>query len=315
MVDQDLLTEKPPAEQYPQDLSFIERHNINPVVFVGISLIGIFLLYQFVGGGITFLLIGLRPTAENAVAHRLMTMAGQIVFMFVPTIILTQFLTTRFRTFFQWRVPNFTETLLALCAILALQQMSNIYLEFQSKIPLPEELQQTLESTRKLLENMFNVLVHASSIHELLGVLFVVAFIPSIVEELLFRGFVQGGIAKVVTPLRAAVVTGLLFACSHLDPISFIPLVGLGIFFGILKMRSKSIILPMTLHFFNNALAVMVLYFSPHGTLDSFQPENPISSSSILLGQLLLFTFLFMFCIVAYWRFTAPLHIQEPHKQ
>jgi membrane protease YdiL (CAAX protease family) len=294
-----------PDEQHPV-LSFVERHNIHPVVFAVGCLFIVFVLYQLVAGTITVLMMGgTKVTRENVFSTRLLTMAGQILFIFVPTLLFARLLAGRMAEVFPWRMPSVRETIYALLGLVWLQQIFQIYLFFQERIPLPEVVKKILDPIRQMMEELFKGLVTAESVPELAFVLLVVAFVPAIVEELLFRGVIQRTFERIVTPLWAAIITGLIFGLFHFNPFALLPLVGLGCYFGFLRMRSHSIVLAMTAHFLNNALAVIVVYFGMEEEKmvtigDVVQP----TTATVLL-QLILFSMLFVLSLMAYIRATG----------
>src|SRR5208283_2979510 len=148
-----------------------------------------------------------------------------------------------------------------LVGIFSLQIMLQIYLVFQERIPLPPELEHQLEEFKQLMDEAYKLLVNSNSIPELFWVIFVIALIPAIAEELLFRGLVQRSFEKSMSPMRAAIATGIIFAGYHLNPSSFVPLAVIGIYLGFLAMRADSLWVSMATHFYNNALATIVFYF------------------------------------------------------
>jgi membrane protease YdiL (CAAX protease family) len=188
--------------------------------------------------------------------------------------------------------------------LFALQQVFQIYLVYQDRIPLPYELKEIIQSAKRILEEVFEVLVKSRSIGELTFVLVIVAFIPAVVEEALFRGFVQGSLSKYIDPVKAALVSGTIFAFSHLDIINLIPLIALGCYFSVLRMRSNSIIIAMTVHFVNNALAVIAVYFGLNDETFLTGMSGVSANDSLLLSQLVLYVLFFAFCFVAYLRVT-----------
>lgn len=87
----------------------------------------------------------------------------------------------------------------------------------------------------------------------------VLCVMPAIVEELFFRGALQG----LLRPCGSAVAIfgpALLFALLHLDPIQGLTALVCGVFLGWLAERSGSILPGMLLHFVNNCIAFLSLY-------------------------------------------------------
>ena len=86
----------------------------------------------------------------------------------------------------------------------------------------------------------------------------VVAIMPAIGEELLFRGFVMGTLKKRCRPVVAIVVTTLIFAAYHMSLIKMftIGIVGLGL--TLVTYKTGSIAASMCVHFLNNLLSVLI---------------------------------------------------------
>lgn len=294
----------PRPENDPVPQSFAERYRISPVLFALVVLFAIFVSFQVVGGLLTLLFVGARVTAENVMLHRVFTMAGQLLFIFLPTLVFARLFDLRFSRVFPWRVPRAGETLFAILSLFFLQEVLQIYLLFQDRIPFPEELRKIIDPAKQMVEEMFRTLVSSKSPPELLFVVLVVAVTPAIVEEFLFRGLVQSCFGRSVSPGRAAFWAGLIFGVFHFNPFSVIPLIALGIFFGMLRYRSESMILAMTVHFLNNALAVVITHFNVDEKLVAGAEKGAEANMLMLLTQLVLALTLFSLTFSWYWRLT-----------
>jgi len=301
-----------PGHSLQSEPSFVERRGINPAVFALACLFIIFVLYQVLAGTITFLLMGTeKVTPENVATVRMLTMIGQLFFILVPTVLLARLLTRRSSEVFPWRIPSLPEAIYAIVGLLCLQQLFQIYLLFQDMIPLPDVLQKVVTQFRQALEDMFKTIVMAESIPELLLVMTVVALVPAIVEEMFFRGLIQSSFERRVRPVRAALITGIVFGLYHFNPLAVVPLMGLGVYFGLLRTRSNSIIVPMTAHFVNNALAVVAVYFSMNDELILGAQKDQDLQFEIILAQFVVYGFLFVAAFLAYLRTTD--RREEPH--
>lgn len=97
--------------------------------------------------------------------------------------------------------------------------------------------------------------------------LLVVAVLPGICEELLFRGIIYKGIEnKGKSTKRAIILSGLLFGLMHMDFIRMVPTALLGIGFAYVLYKSGSIFLCMLMHFLNNGSIVLVQHFMKEAT-------------------------------------------------
>ncbi|MDH4069417.1 MAG: CPBP family intramembrane metalloprotease, partial [Ignavibacteria bacterium] len=226
------------------------------IPFAALSLLIIFFLYQAVGGAVTFLVMGGMANEENVATARWLTLGGQLLFILIPTFLLARGRGVGNRVF-PVRNVRLSEILVTLVGILALQQVLQSYMLLQDQIPLPDSIRDFVDPFKQMIEETYRVLVTAHSGPEFLGVVLVVAVIPALAEELLFRGLIQETLATSVGGLKAAVLTGLVFAAYHLSPFTFVPLAVLGIYFGYLVYRSRGLTLAIVAHFANNFLACL----------------------------------------------------------
>ena len=95
------------------------------------------------------------------------------------------------------------------------------------------------------------------------AILFVFILIEApVVEELLFRGVLFGGLTKIMPIWPAILLSGLVFAVIHVNAATLIPLWFLGVAFAWLYTRTGTLLAPMAVHFaFNAANLVLCLIF------------------------------------------------------
>ncbi len=86
--------------------------------------------------------------------------------------------------------------------------------------------------------------------------LLLVAVLPGVCEELLFRGTIQGLLGRSLRPVVAAVLTAVAFGLFHLSLFRVLPTAVLGLIFGVARFRSGSVLIPMGMHLLNNGLLV-----------------------------------------------------------
>ncbi len=285
----------------PVELPFFQR--IPSTTFAFLSLCIVFFLYQVVGGALTWFLFKGDVTEGNVQAIRWATLLGQLLLILVPTLVLVRLRYHDLREFFQVRVPDYREIISTVIAVFALQQLLQGYMTFQDSIPMPETIQKFIDQFKQLIEEAYRLLVEAHSPGEFIFVVFVVALIPAVCEELLFRGLVQRSFELDFPGLRGAVVAGIIFGAYHLNPFSIVPLVTLGIYFGFIVHRSRNITVAMSAHFFNNFVACVAIYMQLDDNFVVIAPQgNP--SSSLLALNYLLFTLVFVAATYYFVRVT-----------
>jgi len=86
------------------------------------------------------------------------------------------------------------------------------------------------------------------------------SLIAPLAEETFFRGFLFANLREHQGPLRAMVITALLFALFHLTPTAFVPLFFLGCFLALLYRLSNSLLPCLLLHATMNTLALTLSY-------------------------------------------------------
>ena len=262
---------RPPSPLAPEPrVSFLRR--MNPVLFCLFALALVFVLYQIVGGVITFVVARGEITLSNVTLVRWATFLGQLLFILAPTVWLARERHGDLPGFFRLRVPEVRHLVATMVAVFALQQMLQAYMVVQDMIPFPEDLQRMLDSLKKLLEETERVLVQANSPGEFLFVLLVVALVPAVSEELLFRGLVQRNL-EAAAGWKGPVITGIIFGLYHFNPFTLVPLVALGVYFGFIVYRSGNITLSMSAHFFNNFIACSATYLRLDDNFVALAPD------------------------------------------
>ncbi len=231
----------------------------SPIAMTLIALGTVFVLYQFFGAGLTFLIFG-GLGEGNVQGFRFMTILSQFLFIFVPTLFFARWQEVNYREIFKLKKPKLFEILLAVVGTLSLQSIAQVYLYVQDMLIPIQKLSPIFETLRKMMERTYSILISAKSPIEFIFVVLVVALTPAICEELLFRGLVQYNLTKASNYKLGFIITGIIFAMYHANPFSFIPLVALGVYFGYLVYKSGSIFLAMTAHFVNNFTAAYFYY-------------------------------------------------------
>jgi hypothetical protein len=266
---------------------------MSPLGFAIFSLALIFVLYQGVGGVITFLLIRGKVTEANVPFVRWTTVLGQVIFILVPTLWLAYRRHGNLITFLRLRFPEIRELLATMVGVFALQQILQTYMIVQDSIPLPPDLQHIVDLLKSAIEELYTLLVQANTPGEFLVVLFVAALVPAIIEELLFRGLVQRNLEFAAGGLRGAILGGVIFGAYHLNPFGIVPLMILGIYLGYIVYRSENITLAMSAHFFNNFVACTALYLKLDDNFVLLAPQGH-PTISLGLANMAVFTLVFL---------------------
>lgn len=78
-------------------------------------------------------------------------------------------------------------------------------------------------------------------------------------EEILFRGLLYGALQRWLSARWIIVLTALVFAVVHLQPVYFLPLFGFGLVLGLARHKSGTLALPFFIHLLNNSISLLVV--------------------------------------------------------
>lgn len=91
------------------------------------------------------------------------------------------------------------------------------------------------------------------------------AIMAPVLEELLFRGVILDGFLKNSTPLKAILISSLIFGIAHLNPWQFISAFILGLLIGWVYWKTKSLIPCIFIHLVNNVSPFAAAYLAGDG--------------------------------------------------
>lgn len=285
------------------DLTF----EISPVAAAFIGLAGGFFLYQILGSLLTILIFGLDLESIPVNSLRLMTMAGQILFILLPALLFAKWIYSDVGKIIRIRKPDLKELGLFITGIVILTPLlqaflyiQNYYLDFFAQnSSFINSVKSFFDSLNEMVEKTYGNLLSASNIFEFALVVIVVAIVPALSEETMFRGFIQRSFELRYKKYYGAIITAIFFSLYHFNPYGLIPLFILGAFFGFAAYKSKTLLIPMFLHFLNNFSAVSLYHIIGDDELlksdASINPDELSSYVLMFLGLTALFVGLIVF--------------------
>ena len=115
-----------------------------------------------------------------------------------------------------------------------------------------------------------------------------------IFEEIVFRGIIQKGlINKGMNPATAIIISSVVFGLVHGNPWQFVGAVLLGCVLGFVYHKTKSLLLPILLHAFNNLCSSILIFY---GDSESFADVFRLSEWLVLgIGIILFAVFYYLF--------------------
>lgn len=285
---------------------------ISPVIAAVISLIIVFILYQFGGGLLHLLIFGLDLKDANMNALRLFTAAGQLLFILVPTIIFAKVVYFDVTPILRIKKPNWKEILIFILGLgIIIPLIQNFIIVQNYLIQQLATVSSFFNSLKLLFDTMDGFLAGAygdilttSSIFEMILVILVVAVVPGVCEEIFFRGFVQKSFEFSIKPLWAIIISSLVFSLYHFNPYGFLALIILASYFGFAAYLSNSIVIPIVLHFIHNLISIIVYFFEGSEELlnTAIVTHEEFQFNTISLVLLTIIFFIFLFLVKKYYN-------------
>lgn len=275
---------------------------MSPIAAAFTGLVVVFVLYQIGGSILTLLIFGLDIKSANVNAMRLMTIGGQIMFILLPALVFAKLIYEDVGTIIRFKLPSFKEIVVFIVGMILITPLLQTYLYVQNflinllaeKYVVVEKIKSILDQLDKLVTETYSELLRSETVFEASFIVIVVAVVPSICEEVFFRGYVQKSFEFRIKPVWAALITAIFFALYHFNPYGLIALLALGFFFGYSAYISGSIFIPLLLHFLNNFIAVMTYFIL--GEEEFIQAD--VSDPSQIGTNLFLFVFFLLLFIL-----------------
>jgi len=216
------------------------------------------LLIYAMFSGMLILMLGGKAEAINPWLLAL----SQIFFLMLPAVLAVKLLKIDWKYIFRLNFPGMKFIILAAIGIFFIELFTQGIVILQEHL-LPANLK--VEYWKMMNEYMETIkqIIGGGDAATFFRSIIVVALVPAISEEMLFRGFLQTSLEYTTRITYAVIFSSFLFAAIHLNPVLFMPLFVAGLFFGYTSYLSSSIIVPVILHFLLNFAGIFEVFFVP----------------------------------------------------
>ena len=229
----------------------------------------------------------------------------QSIFLFVlPPLVLPFFFGQKPTSYLYLKErPTAKYALLAILILICAVPFINFTERINSLMKLPSWLsgiESWMKDAEKNAQSLTEAFLKTSTVSGLLLNLFIMALIPAVGEEFVFRGLFQRIFTEWAKNAHwGIIIAAAVFSSIHFQFYGFIPRFLLGVMFGYLLLWSGSIWLPVLAHFLNNALGVIFFYlnFNHYTSIDidkagvESASNTPMLFASVFLTGILLFYF------------------------
>jgi len=129
--------------------------------------------------------------------------------------------------------------------------------------PIPESWKIRFDNLEEEYNRQVSAIISLKNSKDYIVALIIMAFLPALCEETLFRGGLQNFLTRGTNmPWMSIMVVSILFSLAHFSFYGFLSRFFLGVVLGALFHYSGKLWLCILAHFINNALAITVLYIS-----------------------------------------------------
>jgi len=130
--------------------------------------------------------------------------------------------------------------------------------------------------------DLIQELIADGSLAEKLYFILIASLVGPIVEEFMFRGYLWDLFKTSFSERLTLLVTTSIFAVIHFDPIQGIGVFFLGLYFGWLRMKTDSILVPVAAHVGNNAMASFMMFLLPVDSAISITTVSVMSTIFVI---------------------------------
>ncbi len=234
-------------------------------------LAGILLSMFFFGLGIADIGAAMQSNTELGLqSGRLMQVISQLGMFVLPPFLFALMVSPSLTSYLGFKnKSSLTHYIAMLLLMFACLPLIHGLAEMNQSISLPGSLaglEQWMQEKEQQAKEMTEFFLGVTTIGGLLFNLFMIAVMPAIGEELVFRSVLQPLLARLFRNAHVGVIlSALVFSLMHFQFYGLIPRFVLGLFLGYAYLWTRSIWIPIFMHFINNAAAIIVYYLWHNG--------------------------------------------------
>lgn len=220
------------------------------------SVLGVVVASIFYGFGIP------ANALDQAAYYRILQSFGSVGTFMLPPLFFSYLSERKWFSYNRMnKAPGYTMSNIVIVMSLVLLPIVWILADWNEGWKLPEALAGLDEWMRRMDEQnseLVKLMSRDSRIGILLINIFVMAMLPAVGEELMFRGTVQPFLQKwTKSPHWAIWITAFIFSAIHFQISGFIPRMLIGAYLGYLCYWSGSLWLPILAHFMHNSMSIL----------------------------------------------------------
>jgi membrane protease YdiL (CAAX protease family) len=212
--------------------------------------------------------------------NRVLLLFQHLGMFIIPSVIFAMLVSKSWVKYLGFKRPDLKVAIAGALIMISSLPLINALSWLNQLVQFPESLagiEQVFVGMEESAAELTKAITETDSLSILIFNLLLVAIIPALGEEMIFRGLVLPIFKKWTGKLHLAVwLSALLFSAMHMQFFGFLPRLVLGAVLGYLYVWSRSLWVPILAHFTNNALALILIFYMAKGDIskevDEFNP-------------------------------------------
>jgi uncharacterized protein len=217
----------------------------------------------------------LRP--ENATVLRWAQFITTLFLIFLPAVLYAWICHKKpFTNLGFMRQPDIKQIAVVMLIMLAAMPLVAVLSDMTEMLPFSKAALLHFKEAEEEYNKQVAVIARMDNFGDYIISMIVIAFLPAVFEETLFRGAIQNLLSRwTKMPILSIVIAASIFSAVHGSYFGFLSRFALGFLLGWFYYRTGNLWLNIIGHFFNNALAVTALYVmtKPNAKLDPSQAD------------------------------------------
>jgi len=272
------MNKKPILQEFPAYLKLLTFAIIIFLSLIFIMMLGLIIAYPFWGTDILEKMTNIETFVNSDVIAfaKYFQIVSQFGIFIIPPILFAfldgrnigAYLKINFR-------PAIKTMILASCLIFAAVPLINFLAEINRQMKFPafmSDIEQWMRTSEAKATQLTDAFLNVSTAGGFFINIFMIAVIPAIGEEFLFRGILQPLFHKWFRNVHFAVIfSAFIFSFIHIQFYGFLPRLFMGILLGYVFVLSGSLWIPILVHFVNNFTAVLISFVTNNNIKNTFE--------------------------------------------
>jgi len=218
-------------------------------------------------------------------------------FIFFPWLYLRLVEKRRFAIFFDSDAHNLRPIFMIVLLVISFMGLNSLIIQWNMELDFPDFMETFARNAEDQAKILTEFLTDFNNPWQFLLGFLVIAILPAIGEEFIFRGLLQNKIQQISKNAHFAVwLAAIIFGLVHLQFYGVLPRILLGALFGYLYIWSGSLLMPILAHLVNNGFTLLMIYLYDSGvTSFNIEEDSNIPYTSVVISIILTVLLIFYY--------------------